>query len=279
MLTVILYQAIFAQTPECLSLAANAQSSSNTATTNDFGFDVVSIRESPPQFGGTGRTPDGFRAVVSLESMIKIGYGEGMPLPRADRMRVVNLPSWASQTYQLDARVAEMDLKAWQNQDQDQKLVRSAMRTILRERFKLVLHEQQVELDGYQLVVRNKGVTFKPTPPGSVPPPGFKYPDGGVSIGSSPSDSSVRGHLTHFYGASMSDLANLLNLSSDRPIYDKTGLTGRYDFALYRSDEHPNDPAEEVNIFLIQDIGLELKPGKGPGLNLIIDHIERPTPN
>ena len=216
---------------------------------------------------------------MSLEWMIKLAYGQGWPSPRADPMRVVNLPNWSDRSYQIDARVAETDLKAWQSQGRDEQLLRSALRALLEERFRLVLRTQQTKIDGYQLVLRGKGVKLKPTPPDAVLPVGRKLPDGGIARGSSQAEVTPRGSPVHYYGATMADLATDLESSSDRPVFDKTGLTGRYDFTLYRLNEHPDDPAEEVRLYQIRDIGLGLSPGKGPGIDLIIDHIEKPTPN
>jgi uncharacterized protein (TIGR03435 family) len=75
----------------------------------------------------------------------------------------------------------------------------------------------------------------------------------------------------------MADLAQNLTIfySQDRPVHDMTGLTGRYDFTLHTVDE--ND--RRITNFVFGALGLELKPDKTAGFNLIIDHIEKPTPN
>ena len=267
----------------CQGLALLPLSSSMDAQSNgggkakDFAFEVVSIRESPPIYGGPGRMPNGFRAVMSIEYLIKLGYGQGWSSPNGDRMSVINLPKWAEQRYQIDARVADDDLKVWQDQSRDQELLRGAIRQMLKERFHLVLHERQVQRDGYQLVVRRQGVRFKPTPAGSVLPAGRQLPDGGIDVPVSSSGSS-RYPNVRFYGTSMSDLASFLNMYSSRPIYDETKLIGRYDFIL-QSEEQSEISGEMLPPCDLNSLGLELKPGKGPGQDLIIDHVEKPTPN
>lgn len=45
-------------------------------------------------------------------------------------------------------------------------------------------------------------------------------------------------------------------LSPTRPIRDKTGLAGRYDFALQEIDEPSNDDLERVNNYRIDHLGL-----------------------
>ena len=76
----------------------------------------------------------------------------------------------------------------------------------------------------------------------------------------------------------MSDLASFLNMYSSRTIYDETKLIGRYDFIL-QSEEQSEISGEMLPPCDLNSLGLELKPGKGPGQDLIIDHVEKPTPN
>ena len=259
--------------------------SHNAATTKDFGFDVVSIHEVQSGYGtprAPGFTPDGYRANATLGWMIKYAYGRGepMPLPDGDGINIINLPNWADHRYMIDARVDERDLKAWQQRGQNLELLRSGLRKILTERFHLALHAQQVERDGYHLVVGKKGITFRPAPQGEVPPPGRRYADGGVSRPPSQEEITKAGMLQQrFYNASMADLASFLNLFSDRPIYDKTGLDRHYDFTVNQLKPQPEDAANMLDMFQIKELGLSLRPGRGPGLDLIIDHVDRPTPN
>jgi uncharacterized protein (TIGR03435 family) len=78
----------------------------------------------------------------------------------------------------------------------------------------------------------------------------------------------------------MDDLVAYLTVSSDRPIRNMTGLTGTYDFRLpHVEEERSNMTEERVRNFLLDHLGLELKMGKGPGLDLIVEHIEKPDPN
>ena len=79
------------------------------------------------------------------------------------------------------------------------------------------------------------------------------------------------------------------------PVIDKTGLTGNYDIDLkwtpdpdrpdFGDVHNPADlPAPDPNrpeIFtaIREQLGLELKAEKGPVDVIVIDHVERPTPN
>jgi uncharacterized protein (TIGR03435 family) len=81
----------------------------------------------------------------------------------------------------------------------------------------------------------------------------------------------------------MEEFAEFLTwMSQDNPVQDKTGLSGRYDFTVpwYDYRRYPNSEfSNPLSRVQIKDIGLTLKPGKGPAYIYTIDHIERPEPN
>ena len=68
---------------------------------------------------------------------------------------------------------------------------------------------------------------------------------------------------------------------------DRTGLTGKYDFAVPRidpirstveGDGAASDPDESPK-WDVTEAGLEMRPAKAPVEMLVIDHIEKPTEN
>jgi uncharacterized protein (TIGR03435 family) len=69
-----------------------------------------------------------------------------------------------------------------------------------------------------------------------------------------------------------------------RPVVDKTGLDGGYDFWM---DWTPEDTSEVNNSesggtfreALKNQLGLKLEPANGPVEVLVIDHVERPSEN
>jgi uncharacterized protein (TIGR03435 family) len=74
----------------------------------------------------------------------------------------------------------------------------------------------------------------------------------------------------------------------DRPVIDKTGLTGGYNFSLdFSWQPISGAPASEgvaseptsPDIFtaLEKQLGLKLEPGRGAIRQLIVDHVERPS--
>jgi Protein of unknown function (DUF3738) len=75
-----------------------------------------------------------------------------------------------------------------------------------------------------------------------------------------------------------------------RPVIDKTGLDGHYNFTLiylpelppnFPPERLPPDAADRPNIFtaLREQLGLRLEPQSGPVNSFVIDGIEKPTTN
>jgi uncharacterized protein (TIGR03435 family) len=93
---------------------------------------------------------------------------------------------------------------------------------------------------------------------------------------------------------SLGDFSKIFGRFIDRPIVDKTGITGRFDVHLEFAPDQatprlgdPNGPPAGADADLgpsmftaIQEqLGLKLEPAKGPGEFLVIDSVERPTEN
>ena len=188
---------------------------------------------------------------------------------------LVNGPTWFGDWYDINARVSDDDREAWRNQSSQHELLRSALRDLLKERCKLVIHEQPTEVPDFKLVIKKNGPKLTTTAQGSVLPVGMKLGSGGVMVGYQRNSPPI----VHFYGATMEDLAMFLSRSIMRPVHDTTGLTGHYDFTVQQIDQPSREIEEMQYNWPVDPLGLELKPGKFTGLTLVIDHIERPTEN
>jgi len=271
-----------------LSTAAVAQKSNrNPVAPKDIKFEVASITPVKP---GTQTemaqtfvpTPDGYRSSLTVGQMIMLAYGPSDP-QLWHGIPLVNWPDWiggGGDWYVINARVSEGDRDAWRNQSNKLELLRTAMQDLLRDRCKLVIHEKPTQVEVYNLILQKRGAKLKPTPVGSaLPKGGGPLPSGGVRV---PELLPGPGHTMRwrYYGATMSDLVEFLTLSSSgRPVHDATGLTGRYDFTLQLIDNASRDPDEQIYNWPVDPLGLVLKPGKSLGFALVIDHIEKPTPN
>jgi uncharacterized protein (TIGR03435 family) len=98
-------------------------------------------------------------------------------------------------------------------------------------------------------------------------------------------------------GSTLGEFSKLLNLVLDRPVIDKTGITGRFnirlDFARDQATQGlrqplppdgpaalPSDPNRPAIFTAVQEqLGLKLTSARGPVETLIIDHVERPSEN
>jgi uncharacterized protein (TIGR03435 family) len=104
----------------------------------------------------------------------------------------------------------------------------------------------------------------------------------------------------NYHGLSMLGLAMRINPLVDRPVIDKTGLTGLFDFHLEyvpsrlrssgpviingaaRPDiPDPSDDANGPSIYtaLKEQLGLKLSPANGKVEVVIIDNVEKPSPD
>lgn len=153
------------------------------------------------------------------------------------------------------------------------------LRSMLAERFKLSFHRQQKVFSIYELQVDKDGSKLKPSATAADAPPAListVYPQ----------------HiLLPARNASMADFVSVLQRAIlDRPVVDKTGLQGRYDFDLqWAPDETqfggevpvaPPDASSPPFFTAIREqLGLRLAATRGPVEALVIDHVERPTPN
>jgi uncharacterized protein (TIGR03435 family) len=140
--------------------------------------------------------------------------------------------------------------------------------SVLAERFKLAAHRETKELTLYALVVTKNGPKLKKVDPGED------------------DTTSRRGHLTATR-VSMGGLARFLagpNVRLGRPVVDKTGLDGVFDFNLDWSPEGSTEKAADalpsIFIALQEQLGLKLESQKGPVEVLVVDHVEKvPTEN
>jgi uncharacterized protein (TIGR03435 family) len=155
----------------------------------------------------------------------------------------------------------------------------SMLRNLLSDRFKLTFHREQKVFSIYELTVVKNGPKLKPSTAAPDDPPAListVYPQRIVMPARN---------------ATMSDLARLMQRAIlDRPVVDKTGLSGRYDFDLeWAPDETqfggevPVAPADAASPPLFsaiqQQLGLRLEATRRPVAALVVDKAERPSAN
>lgn len=257
-------------------------------------FDAVSIRPSKAneswimQWG----LPDGYRVINQpLFATIVVAYFSPQVLmSHGAKGRFLGLPPWVMQDhYDIEAKVAPADVEEWQRQSSpaestkpgaQRNMQRAMLQAMLAERCKLVTHRTTAEVPIYALVVARHGTKLKETKPDEAPPAGGQLlaeGEGGMQV---PYRRGETPKIT-FYRTSMAALAIYLSHSSGLPVQDKTGLAGKYDFALLKHDTDDalaSDPAPP-SIWDVEALGLKLVPAKAPMETIVIDHIEKPSEN
>jgi uncharacterized protein (TIGR03435 family) len=269
------------------AVAPAASGAATTTPAKAYAFDVVSIRQNIS--GGVhddfGPTPDGFH--ITNKSLILAIITAYVPQSSDYALftpgNVLGLPEWVqSDNYDIVAKVSEADLAEWKNPASQKVMLRAMLQAMLADRFKLAVHRATKEESVYSLVVGKNGPKLKESDPAVPHPAGMTLPGGGGVI--VPENA---GHSYHFYEASMATLASLLSSTAARPVQDKTGLTGKYDFVLQKPDQvampsagpqEATEPAPTV-FSVVEALGLKLESTKGSTETLVIDHVEKPSPN
>jgi uncharacterized protein (TIGR03435 family) len=192
--------------------------------------------------------------------------------------QLVGLPPWSmAHLYDINARVAPSDQQAWQQQGEQHEMLRSMLRTLLADRFKLVIHVTQVEGTAFALVVSKHGPKMKAVAPREVYPAGsVRLRSGGAIV---PRRAGDPDHYFQFYGMSMASLAAQLSASSHTPVVDRTALNGIFDFSMTHFDSAADIAANSGLSWNIQELGLTLKPIKLPVEKLVVDSIAPLSPN
>jgi uncharacterized protein (TIGR03435 family) len=157
------------------------------------------------------------------------------------------------------------------------------VRKLLVDRFQLRFHTEKKELPVYAMVVARGGpkIAVSAGDPNAFP---------GIGFGREPGVITLMGRNTGLNGVANGLQSNIL----DRPVVDQTGLTGRYDFQLRFTPDpiqlanfggvpaadsaDPNPPPDIFTAFE-QQLGLKLQATKAFVDVMVIDRIERPSPN
>ena len=239
-------------------------------------FEVASIKisKNPPlQDSQFGYPPGGrfFVRNIPMRWIIAMAYGESRWFPLD---RVLGGPSWLdSETYDVEGKAAEPDVSSTS--------IRAMVRTLLEQRLALKSHVEQRNMPVYNLVKINPASRLLQASNGqdcvsspeqeskSLPACGFALPK-----------PSATGTTLSGYGVTMDQITVNLQPYVDRPLFNSTSLEGRFSFTLTVPHRDADDPETLLMSRALQDqLGLRLTPATGPVEVLVIDSVERPTPN
>jgi len=242
-------------------------------------FDVSAVKVSKPGANGSNSDFHDGRFTASNCSLEDLIQYEGYGIPQT---RILGGPKWVrSEHFDIQAKMDEPSLKGLRAlpRDERSRQTMAMFQALLRDRFKLAAHWETRELPIYAMIVAKKGPSFQAT----------KEPEG--HSGSSDHNGKLAAR-----GMTMEQLADTLTqkFSRDlgRPVVDKTGVAGRYDFDLNWTPETDADVVNQAtngsvapdagpSIFtcIQEQIGLKLESTKGPVQVLVIDHAEMPAEN
>jgi uncharacterized protein (TIGR03435 family) len=294
-------------------VAVFAQAAAAPAAKKDFKeFDVASVKENrsngPTQSNfplgpGDAYVQNGGHFVATNLPLVNYIFFAYKVQPNRGPALLKQLPDWArTRMYDIEAKVEG---------DPDKDDMRAMMRALLAERFGLKIHTEMQEISVLDLVLAKPGAmgkTLRVHPAedmsctkdvdpnvmhAEAEPPkeavdgfpvvcgkilGMKASTAGmVKLGARnvPIKPFVDGAM--FFG----------NLG--KPVVDKTGLTGKYDFTLEFArdgamsppgpDFTPDETEPSFLSALSAQMGLKVKADKGQVAVLVLDHVERPSAN
>jgi uncharacterized protein (TIGR03435 family) len=275
-------------------------------------FEVASVRRAAPPPDGAG-VRDGARGGPGTSDPSQVTY-------TSLRLKDLLLTAYGLKSYQisgpdwLDTERYDISAKIPMGATKEQFAL--MLQALLTERFKLTLHRETKDQPLYELVVAKNGPKLKPWVDDPSAPPPTPTPGAPPAMGKDGFPIVQPGHFAMMAGSgrlhiaasklSLARLTDMLASQLGRPVVDKTGLIGEYDYTLEFSPAGlaggilagPPPPAPlgaasppSVNPASDQDalsllnalqeqLGLKLEQKKGPVDVLIIDHAEKiPTAN
>jgi uncharacterized protein (TIGR03435 family) len=257
-----------------LAATAPAQAPHNQPMVGDAKpvFAVATIKPSDPSARGKGTRIKGrnFATInTTLSYLIQYAYG-------VQERQILGGPEWLDKDKYDISAVTDME---GQINDDQWKIM---LQQLLANRFALSFHRDTRKLSIYVLVVGKNGPKLSKSE---------LAPNDGANLRFS-RGSAIRLPARN---ATMDDFAHLIQRNMvDRPVVDRTGLTGSFDFTLTFT---PNDyqfasiggrlpvpppgdnPPPELFTAIQQQLGLILKPTKAKCEILAIEHVEKPSAN
>jgi bla regulator protein blaR1 len=292
--TAIVAAALFVAAVAPLRALSHVQAPSDGAQQPPPAFETASVK--PNRSGAEQR-------------YIRLDPGDGVTVVN---MQLRELITWAYQiqSFQLEGgpdwiASARFDMVAKPEREVPSAAVgqdppRMMMRTLLADRFKLVMHEEKKNLPIFEMVLARPdgklGPQVRPAAvdcaaraaaaKAGVPPPASSGLPGPGSCGMNMNPVSVRGG-----GVTLAMLANLLERAVGRLVIDRTELAGSWDLEVkYTPDRSQVPPGVEPpssidwngpSLFtaIEEQLGLKLRPARGRVEVLVIDSVQQPTPN
>lgn len=234
-------------------------------------FEVVSIKPGV-DVAGLGRGfftyPGGRVAGVmcKLDYLITLAYD-------IQFFQVSGGPRWIHEDrFNLEAK-SPASLQSSKSNPNDPKLPpndeqRQMLQTLLADRFQLLAHKEVKDGPVYLLMKTTRPLGLVATKDKN------EYPWVGGLAGGALSRDGIRAT-----NATMKLVAERLSAELDRPVLDRTGIEGAFDFRFALPTEEAGTDEAAALFASVQGLGLKLEAGRGPVETLVVDRAERPTGN
>ncbi|SPE36847.1 putative Antirepressor regulating drug resistance protein [Candidatus Sulfopaludibacter sp. SbA3] len=257
-------------------------------------FEAASIKpcseplNGPAPNSSPGRLATDCAELLNLMGNAYTSYADGHLNRNRDPTPITGGPSWIrSASYDINARA--------EGNPTVPMMLGPMMQKLLEDRFQLKIHRETSEGPVYFLTVARGRPKLQPYSEGSCTP--WTLPPPPLKPGEKICGSMINGIASSVeaLGSTLDEFSKVLSLLVDRPVIDKTGITGRFDIHVkfsregtalesIRLNKGPStaaDPTGAPSIFVaLQDeLGLRLEAGRGPVDTLVIDHIEKPSEN
>ncbi len=200
---------------------------------------------------------------VPLRDLLQQAFG-------VPRNVIFGLPGWAeSARFDINAKILDPDMGILKKLKAEQR--RAMLLALYEERFGLRWHFETRVMTTYELVLAREGSKL----------------EAAAGTGDHDSMSMNNSDLTA-KGVPVSSLTQVLAAETERPVVDKTGLAGKYDFRLKWTREagagsadagKDADAPPALFTALQEQLGLKLQTGKDPVEVVVIDRIEAPSAN
>lgn len=223
-------------------------------------FEVATIKPPVPDDRSQGFHTSGQRIFIENESITSLVMFAYAVHPK----QIVDGPEWMTERFDIHG---VPDVAGAPSLTQLQGMVQK----LLAERFGLKVHREKRELAVYTITVAKGGSRLEPN---ESDPNGASDQTG---------NGSSKGQTMRFTNNSMADFALGMQYFLDRPVVDRTGLAGKYDFTLqWKSGVATvEDDSDYPGLFTAveEQLGLKLNAVRDQVDVLVVDKLERPTAN
>ena len=264
-------------------------------------FDVASVREN--------RSDEQRYLNFPLNPGPQYGVRDGLLIARNMLLLQYIVFAWKPDMFQIQmfrdrlpdwARTSRFDIQARAQSNPTKEEMRLMMQSLLIERFHMKVHHEMREVPVYALILAKPGKMGPDLKPHPVDDPAClkmqipqtvagAYP-GGCGLAAAIAPKAAGSVAVGGYNMTMVTVATALGGAGDvvdRPVVDKTGLMGKFDFTVEFAPETTDRRADDGGSFssqasgptfyeaLREQLGLRMVAQKGLADVIVLDHLER----